>query len=610
MSSPYHNHGKLFSDFAKSSKKDWEDLLKSALSLHDFEKLLSPEEVEGVPLRSILTSEDLDKKTTEKNALSYTVQGRKWAFQEIVQIKERAGEHDANRTTLRALSGGVESLLFDVSKVEYVHVDTDVVLSEVLRDAVDISWYLSSDGPLPEAVSLKSMRGVLYLNPIETYMTQGIPYHNGLKKLLQLLQGDYDTYRCLSVSGYEIANSGASIVEEVGLTGNILIEYLDYLTEHGIAPKVLFDNLEITLSTRTSFLADISKFRAMAIVIRKIAEAYKVELSKPPLIRAVSAVYNKAAYDLNTNLLRNTTEALGAILGNCSTINLLPHNGSLEGSQEFGRRIARNISHLLREESRLGLVEDPLAGAYAIEQATHEISEKAWSLLQKVEAKGGLLAQFDSGKLQAMIQQSASSYLEDIASLKKITVGANRYVPGDVTAAQQDHFINIDLRQHQPPLLSFIRGAAPTEGIRKMVDQEVSQGKPRPVLGIVPYSVGTKPAVFAARSAFVKDILHSIGIDTMIIPNQVFVTNKGLGNELKRFQALVVVGGDAEYEKADDRVFSDSSAAFEIPIIIAGYPPAMALQTQVFGIYAFVHANMNVPAFADKFLEDIYFFDL
>jgi len=610
MPSHYQSHKKLFADFSKSSIKDWVELAKSALSPGDFEKFCSAKEIEGLAVKSLYTPEDLLKNTTEKHALSYTFPANKWAFQEIVQIKDYSGLYEANRLAHQALSGGAESLLFDISEVNAGDIDLDILLQDVYRDAVDISWRISSEIGLPEKNQLNKMRGMLYLNPLESYMTDGEPYQSGLEKLKWLFDQNYDTYRCLSVSSFQLANSGASIVQEIAYVGNLLIEYLDFLSDKGISAKRIFDNLEVTLSTRSPFLADIAKFRAMATVIYQIAEAYQVNLSERPLIRAVSAVYNKAGYDLNTNLLRNTSEALAAILGNCQTICLLPHNGKINDPNPFGKRLARNVSHLLREESHLHLVDDPLAGAYAIESMTQDIAEKSWSLLQETEARGGLLSDFESGHLQDAIQQSASSYLEEVASLRKVTVGANRYVPEDFTLAEGEPFTKLDLSTSSLPLLIHIRGAAQIEGIRRMVEEEVSAGKPRPKVGIMAFSKDTKAGVLAARSAFVSDILQAIGVSNVKLAAQYFIEDASHHIETKYLQALLVVGEDAEYKSREASNFKQLSEAYKLPLLIAGYPSPVTHQPHAYGVFAFLHAHMHVPAFADLFFQKINFFDL
>ena len=69
--------------------------------------------------------------------------------------------------------------------------------------------------------------------------------------------------------------------------------------------------------------------------------------------------------------------AMAGVLGGCDAITLDP-----EKNNELSARIARNVSNILREESHLSKVADPLAGTWFVENACQALSQKIWSSLQ------------------------------------------------------------------------------------------------------------------------------------------------------------------------------------------------------------------------------------
>ena len=58
---------------------------------------------------------------------------------------------------------------------------------------------------------------------------------------------------------------------------------------------------------------------------------------------------------------------------------------SNNGPSEKAERMALNISNILKEESYLDIVIDPLGGSYSIEILTEEIARKGWKKFQDIE---------------------------------------------------------------------------------------------------------------------------------------------------------------------------------------------------------------------------------
>ena len=99
----------------------------------------------------------------------------------------------------------------------------------------------------------------------------------------------------------------------------------------------------------------------------------------PPIIASFASL--SLDENENTNMIRATTMALSAVSGGVDTLDVLPSDYR---NSPFGRRIARNVQHLLKMESYMDKVSDPSAGSYYIEQLTETIATKAWEKFQQM----------------------------------------------------------------------------------------------------------------------------------------------------------------------------------------------------------------------------------
>ena len=110
-----------------------------------------------------------------------------------------------------------------------------------------------------------------------------------------------------------------------------------------------------------------------------------------------------SAQDPWTNLIRNACAGFAAAAGGADSITIRPLTDAIGRPSGFARRVARNLHILLAEESHIGKVTDPASGGYLHKHLTDALAQKAWTLFQDIERKGGLVEAFADGSLQAEI---------------------------------------------------------------------------------------------------------------------------------------------------------------------------------------------------------------
>lgn len=146
----------------------------------------------------------------------------------------------------------------------------------------------------------------------------------------------------------------------------------------------------LKLPVNSNFFFQVAKLRALRSLLADLYPGLRFD------IQAVTSYYNKTLYDVNNNLLRNTTEALAAIVGGADILYVLPHDILLAPVSERSLGLAMNIHHLLRHESQLNEIPDVAEGSYYIEHLTASIRQQTQELYQGKTTTGELEAQIRS----------------------------------------------------------------------------------------------------------------------------------------------------------------------------------------------------------------------
>ena len=343
-----------------------------------------------------------------------------------------------------------------------------------------------------------TLTGTLYCHPLEQWYQNKTEYQPILESLgTYLKQRDASSaVRALAISGAVFFEEGMNVVDELGYTLSLLVAYYDQLTDQGVSAATLWDHTEVTLAIGSDYYVDLAKFRAIRLLLAQVADAYQINKEPPISIRAVSGVRNKTLYDANSNLLRNTTEAMAALLGGANIITLLPHNALHATAADFGERMAINVVNILRHEAHLEKVVDPAAGSYFLESLTQQLVEKAWTKFLSIEDQGGFVAAVTSGQIQQTSTATWEARAEQVRHQRKVLIGANKYALADeqITAIEEP----------LPPRLAW-----EVEQVRYRVDQQVAQGKPRPHWHIYLQSQSSSAN---AKAKFVTQLLSVSGM--------------------------------------------------------------------------------------------------
>ena len=132
-------------------------------------------------------------------------------------------------------------------------------------------------------------------------------------------------------------------------------------------------------------------------------------------------------YDPWVNMLRTTVAAFAAGVGGADTVTVLPFDSPLGVPDAFGRRIARNTSSLLIDESHVAHVADPAGGSYAVEKLTDDLARAGWDELGRIEESGGIEAALADGSLRSRIDETVARRENEIAHRVRPLTGVTEF---------------------------------------------------------------------------------------------------------------------------------------------------------------------------------------
>jgi methylmalonyl-CoA mutase len=403
----------LFSEFSPTTFEEWKAIVLKDLKGADYDKSLLKSSDEGIVIDALYNQESVSIQHQEIGNFPYTrgaKQDNAWKINEDIYF---SSAKEGNTKALKALAGGANSVSFygEIASAQ----DAEILLKDVMLDIID-SYYSCSE------TSCTFISEYFEKHYSKINLTGGFLLEDERKTSLY----ESPLFSHYNINGYEFNLKGATAVEELAFTlakGNEMIKQL--ITNNSI--DEVCATIKFTLGTSPNYFLEIAKIRAFRALWANVVKAYqpKYSCSQIAFIHSKTSAFYHAGIDLNTNILRNTTQAMSSILGGCNTLSVTPHN--LDYNNDFSLRIARNIQLIIQEESYFNKVADPSGGAYFIEYLSDELCAKAWKLFQDIEAKGGFSTFEKSGELTAMLTESLQKKQNAVETNIKHIIGVNKH---------------------------------------------------------------------------------------------------------------------------------------------------------------------------------------
>jgi methylmalonyl-CoA mutase len=232
----------------------------------------------------------------------------------------------------------------------------------------------------------------------------------------------------LRVDARAAHEAGATEAQEIAAALSSGVAYVRALDEAGVSPADANAAISFAIAVGPDVLIETAKLRALRLCWARILEASGAAPDhRAARIHAFTSRRMMTRYDAWTNILRVTTAAYAAAIGGADDITTYPFTDALGLPTPFARRVARNTQHVLLEECRLGHVADPAGGAWFVEKLTRELAAKAWEIMQEIERRGGIVAAFQDGYLQAIVAEARARRQQLIATRRETITGVTDY---------------------------------------------------------------------------------------------------------------------------------------------------------------------------------------
>jgi methylmalonyl-CoA mutase N-terminal domain/subunit len=237
-------------------------------------------------------------------------------------------------------------------------------------------------------------------------------------------------YNTISISGYHMAEAGATPVQEVAFTLANAREYVRAALSAGLGVDEFAPRLSFFFVARTTLLEEVAKFRAARrIWAHLMRDEFGAKDPKSQMLRfhTQTAGVQLTAQQPEVNLIRVAVQALGAVLGGTQSLHTNAYDEAIALPTEKAARLALRTQQVLAYETDVTKTVDPFAGSYVIESLTDDLEGAVWELMQRVEDLGGAVAAIERGFQKNEIEHSAYQIARDVDGGDRTVVGVNKY---------------------------------------------------------------------------------------------------------------------------------------------------------------------------------------
>ncbi|GAA2132612.1 acyl-CoA mutase large subunit family protein [Glycomyces algeriensis] len=296
-------------------------------------------------------------------------------------------------------------------------------LAAAERQGVDIS---TLDGTLQTDIHKEYIAQKEWLFPPE-------PHLRLIGDLMAYCAENIPRYKPLSVSGYHIREAGSTAAQELAFTLADGFSYVELGLSRGLDVDRFAPGLSFFFDAHIDFFEEIAKFRAARrIWARWLRDVYGAKTDRAQWLRfhTQTAGVSLTAQQPYNNVVRTAVEALAAIMGGTNSLHTNALDETLALPTDQSAEIALRTQSVLRDETGVLNVADPLGGSWYVEALTDKIEAEAEKIFLQILALGGTAPMADSAGRGADPATAALDAMNSDASSE----GAPRHEIGPVTS--------------------------------------------------------------------------------------------------------------------------------------------------------------------------------
>jgi len=489
---------------------DWKALVAKELKGADADSLTwsTPE---GIPVKALYTGADTDALTHDGTPVGASLPGvppfvrgvrgsmyanRPWTIRQYAGFSTA---EESNAFYRRNLAGGQKglSVAFDLAThrgydSDHPRVVGDVGKAGVAIDSVEDMKILFDGIPLEQMSVSMTMNGAVIpvlamfivageeqgvpreqlsgtiQNDIlkefmvrNTYIYPPAPSMRIVADIIEFTARQMPKFNSISISGYHMQEAGATAEQELAFTIADGKEYVRAALAAGLDVDEFAGRLSFFFAIGMNFFMEIAKLRAARLLWHRVMTEFDPKKPQSLMLRThcQTSGVSLTEQDPYNNVVRTAVEAMAAVLGGTQSLHTNAFDEALGLPTDFSARIARNTQLILAEETGITHVVDPLGGSYYVESLTNDLAEKAWALVEEVEALGGMTKAVESGMPKLKIEESAARRQARVDRGDEVVVGVNKYVVDNPEMVDVLSIDNTAVRESQIARLQNIRAS-------------------------------------------------------------------------------------------------------------------------------------------------------
>ena len=287
----------------------------------------------------------------------------------------------------------------------------------------------------------------------------------------------------VSISGYHIAEAGANPISQLAFTLSNGFTFVEYYLSRGMNIDDFAPNLSFFFSNGIDPEYSVIGRVARRIWAKAIKNKYKGnDRSQKLKYHIQTSGRSLHAQEIDFNDIRTTLQALYAIYDNCNSLHTNAYDEAITTPTEESVRRAMAIQLIINRELGLAKNENPLQGAFIIEDLTDLVEEAVLQEFKRINDRGGVLGAMETMYQRGKIQEESLYYETLKHNGEYPIVGVNTFlnkngsptvVPGEIIRATEEE------KQYQITALKTFqdRNAAHTATILKKLQKSAIAGE-------------------------------------------------------------------------------------------------------------------------------------
>jgi methylmalonyl-CoA mutase N-terminal domain/subunit len=329
-----------------------------------------------------------------------------------------------------------------------------------------------------QGVAAKDLNGTIQNDVLKEYIARGTyiyPPKESLRLITDIFtycRNEIPKWNTISISGYHMAEAGATPVQEVAFTLADGIEYVKAAVESGQDVDEFAPRLAFFFVSRTTLLEEVAKFRAARRMWARIMkDRFGAKNPKSWMLRfhTQTAGVQLTAQQPEVNMVRVAVQGLAAALGGTQSLHTNSFDEAIALPSEKAARLALRTQQVLAYETDVCDTVDPFAGSYVVESLTDGIDDEATRLIERIDEMGGSVAAIEQGFQKSEIERSAYAVALQIDSGERVVVGVNKFTTDD-----HEHYtplrVNPAIEAEQGERLATLRSKRDDAEVQRLLE--------------------------------------------------------------------------------------------------------------------------------------------